>query len=185
MDHKPLHNKKNKRANRLTRRQFLKGSVAVAGSIALAGPVIVPASVLGANAPSNRITIGMVGMGRQAFYSNLKPFLNSSDTQVVAVCDVDAWRLENARKTVEKHYASNQRSGTFKSCSAYKDFRELLGRNDLRHPDPLHAADRPEGSRHRQPPGGIALQQRRVDRYLLRPETAARLQEQLDTDHPG
>ena len=126
-----MQSNKDKKANGLTRRQFLKGSAAVAASMSLAGPVIVPASFLGANAPSNRITIGMVGMGRQAFYSNLKPFLNSSDTQVVAVCDVDAWRLENARKAVEKHYASNQRSGTFKSCSAYKDFRELLGRNDI------------------------------------------------------
>jgi len=131
MDNKPLQSNKDKKANRLTRRQFLKGSAAVAASMALAGPVIVPASVLGANSPSNRITIGMIGMGRQAFYSNLKPFLNSPDTQVVAVCDVDAWRLDNARKAVEKHYASNQSSGTFKSCSVYKDFRELLERNDI------------------------------------------------------
>jgi predicted dehydrogenase len=131
MDDKSLQNKNNKKANAITRRQFLKNSAAVAASMALAGPTIVPASVLGANAPSNRITIGMIGMGRQAFYSNLKPFLNSSDTQVVAVCDVDAWRLDNARKAVEKQYAKSQRSDTFKDCSVYKDFRELLDRTDI------------------------------------------------------
>ena len=131
MDDKSLQSKKNKKANALTRRQFLKNSAAVTASMALAGPAIVPASVLGANAPSNRITIGMIGMGRQAFYSNLKPFLNSSDTQVVAVCDVDAWRLDNARKAVENHYAKDQRSDTFKGCSVYKDFRKLLARKDI------------------------------------------------------
>jgi len=73
----------------------------------------------------------MIGMGRQAVGSNLKFFLNASDTQVVAVCDVDAWRLDNAQKTVEKHYAQEQASGTFKGCSIYKDFRELLDRTDI------------------------------------------------------
>jgi len=128
---KLLNNKRAKKANVLTRRQFLKSSAAVAASMALAGPAIIPASAFGANAPGNRITIGMIGMGRQAFYSNLKSFLNSSDTQVVAVCDVDAWRLDNAHKAVEKHYAKGQRSDTFKGCSVYKDFRELLARTDI------------------------------------------------------
>ncbi len=130
-DDKSLHSKRNKKANFLTRRQFLKGSSAVAASMALSVPVIIPASVLGANSPSSRITIGMIGMGRQAFYSNLKSFLNSSDTQVETVCDADAWRLDNARKAVEKHYAKNRRCDTFKGCSAYKDFRELLARADI------------------------------------------------------
>jgi len=130
-DDKSLHSKSTKKLNSLTRRQFLKGSAAVAASMTLAGPTIVPASVFGANTPSRRIIIGMIGMGRQAFYSNLKPFLNSSDTQVVAVCDVDTWRLDNARKAVEKHYAIGKRSDTFKGCSVYKDFRELLARTDI------------------------------------------------------
>ena len=131
MDDKPLQNKRTKKANALTRRQFLQGSAAITASLALAGPTIVSASILGANAPGNRVTVGMIGMGRQAFHSNLKSFLNSPDTQVVAVCDVDAWRLDNARKAVEKHYAKDRRSDTFKGCSVYKDFRELLARTDI------------------------------------------------------
>lgn len=115
----------------LTRRQFLKNSAFVTATMALAGPAIVPPSVLGTNAPSNRITIGMIGMGRQAYHSNLKSFLNSPDTQVLAVCDVDAWRLDNARNAVEKHYANARRSNTSKGCSAYTDFRELLARKDI------------------------------------------------------
>lgn len=73
----------------------------------------------------------MIGMGRQAYHSNLKFFLNALDTRVVAVCDVDAWRLDNARKAVEEHYAKVKRSNSSKGCSAYKDFRELLARTDI------------------------------------------------------
>ena len=119
------------KANGLTRREFLKSSVAAAASATLLAPTIVRASVFGANAPSNRITIGMIGMGRQAFYSNLKSFLNSRDTQVTAVCDVDVWRLDNARKAVEEHYAKGEACGTFKGCSVYRDFRELLDQTDI------------------------------------------------------
>jgi predicted dehydrogenase len=70
-------------------------------------------------------------MGRQAYHSNIKAFLNAPDTQVVAVCDVDRWRLDNAKEAVEKHYAKEKTSGTFAGCSAYKDFRELLERADI------------------------------------------------------
>jgi myo-inositol 2-dehydrogenase/D-chiro-inositol 1-dehydrogenase len=119
-----------KKTDAINRRQFLKSSAAVA-STALLTPTIVPSSVFGANAPGNCITVGMIGMGRQAFYSNLKSFLSASDTQVIAVCDVDAWRLDNAKNAVEKHYAEEHVSGTFKGCSIYKDFRELLTRTDI------------------------------------------------------
>jgi len=73
----------------------------------------------------------MIGMGRQAYYSNLKSFLSASDIQVIAACDVDAWRLDNAKKAVEEHYAKEQASGKFRGCSIYKDFRELLARADI------------------------------------------------------
>jgi len=126
-----LRRRRTKKANVLTRRQFLKSSAAAATGAVLFAPTILPARVFGADAPSNRITVGMIGMGRQAVGSNLKFFLNASDTQVVAVCDVDAWRLDNAQKTVEKHYAEERASGTFKGCSIYKDFRELLARTDI------------------------------------------------------
>lgn len=125
-----LKSKITQKASALSRRQFLKSSAAAASTVLLA-PTIVPSSVFGANAPSNRITVGMIGMGRQAYYSNLKSFLSASDTQVIAACDVDVWRLDNAKKAVEKHYAKEQASGKFKGCSIYKDFRELLARTDI------------------------------------------------------
>lgn len=115
----------------ISRRRFLSGSVAAGAGMALFGPAIVPSSVFGAGAPSNRVTLGMIGMGRQAYHSNLKTFLGFSDVQIVAVNDVDSWRLGNAQKAVENGYAKEAASGTFKGCSTHKDFREILGRGDI------------------------------------------------------
>ena len=109
----------------LCRRQFLGALGAVAA------PLVVPSAVFGAAAPSERIGIGMIGMGRQARYANLKPFLHSPETQVLAVCDVDAWRLDNARQDVEKHYARQKPSGTHRGCMTTRDFRDVLARPDI------------------------------------------------------
>jgi len=49
--------------------------------------------------------VGLIGAGRQAYYANLRTFLHMPDVQVVAVNDVDSWRLENARKAVDGHYS--------------------------------------------------------------------------------
>ena len=117
----------------LTRRTFLH-RVAATATAAAAAPTVVPSAVLGADgavAPSNRIGVGMIGVGRQTVAYNLKAFLQSPDTQVVAVCEVDAWRLANAKKTVEGHYAKRAPAGSYKGCSTYGDFRELLARKDV------------------------------------------------------
>lgn len=114
-----------------SRRQFLRSFAVAAANIAIVQPAIVSTSALGRRAASDRITIGMIGMGRQAFHSNLKSFLHAPDTQVVAVCDVDAWRLNNAREAVEKHYAKDRASGAYKGCGTYRDFRDLLARSDI------------------------------------------------------
>lgn len=96
------------------RRTFLQSIIA-----ASAAPMILPRGVLGQNAPSKKIGIGMIGMGRQAYCSNLQPFLKSPDCTVTAVCDVDSWRLEQGLQAVEKHYKA-------KTAKGYRDFRELL-----------------------------------------------------------
>lgn len=66
----------------------------------------------------------MVGMGRQALYANLKPFLFSDDAKVLAVCDVDKWRLDKAKAEVDKHYKTSD-------CQATTDWREVVGRDDI------------------------------------------------------
>jgi myo-inositol 2-dehydrogenase / D-chiro-inositol 1-dehydrogenase len=115
--------------SRFDRRRFLK----VIGA-ACATPLVIPASALGLEstpAPSQRITVGMIGVGRQATKKNLKQFFTIPDVQVVAVCDVDSWRLAKARTQVNEAYAKDKASGTYKGCAAYPDFHELLARQDI------------------------------------------------------
>ncbi len=119
-----------------TRRRFLQATTA-----AIAAPYIVPASVLGARAPSNRIHVGCIGIGNQGNLI-LNRFLKLEDVQVVAVCDANRGSggykdekqflgREPAKKTVDAYYASERKSGSFQDCDMYGDFRELLDRDDI------------------------------------------------------
>ena len=108
---------------RLTRRGFLRAAAA-----AVAAPSVVPCSVLGADAPSNQITMGCIGVGRQGS-GNMQGFLDR--VRVVAVCDVDAGRAQAAKQTVERRYAERLGNGVYKGCLAYSDFRDLLARRDI------------------------------------------------------
>jgi len=123
---------KNKRL--LNRRVFLQRTVTAAAGVAFAAPSVVPDRALGADgntAPGNRIGVGMIGVGRQAYQVNMKQFLGMDDVQIVAVCDVDSWRKENAKKAIESHYGKNRPSGSYRGCASYVDFRELLARKDV------------------------------------------------------
>ena len=115
----------------LGRRTFIRQAARAAVAAAIGAPCVISAGALGAAAPSRRIAVGCIGMGRQAVYSNVRFFLGQGDCQVVAVCDVDAWRLEQAKRQVEKHYAGRSASGAFSGCAAVGDFRDVLARRDI------------------------------------------------------
>jgi predicted dehydrogenase len=99
----------------------------------------VPASVRGAEgrpAPSNRITVGAIGVGGQG-NGNLGGFLGDPRCHVLAVNDVDRNHLQNTQRRVNEHYAN-------RDCAAYPDFRDLVARDDidvisLATPDHWHA----------------------------------------------
>lgn len=112
----------------ISRRDFLKSSAI--GAATFSFPVIVPRSVFGAKAPSNRITIGCIGVGRMGL-GNLEHFLKFDQVQVVAVCDVDSKRARNAKELVEKRYGEQETTGTYKGCDCYKDFRDVVARKDI------------------------------------------------------
>ena len=88
-------------------------------------PTVVPASVFGSSAPSNRITVGCIGLGRQMINPNIPQLLKSPHSQLVAVCDVDTWRLANGRKQVDDYY-SKEKGVTYKACKTFTDYRKLL-----------------------------------------------------------
>src|SRR5689334_15919926 len=107
--------------SRITRRHFL----AVTGA-AIAAPTIIPASALGADgtpAPSERITMGVVGWGMQG-PSNTGNFMRQSDCQVVASANIDKNHLEKSLNAINGHYKN-------KDCKGYHDYREMMARTDI------------------------------------------------------
>ena len=106
----------------LSRRQFLRGTLAGAAVL----PTIVPASVFGANAPSNKIQIGQIGCGRIAHEMDMPGILKHDVARVVAVCDLDSRRVQLAKDRVEKHYADQTNSTKAVSVKTFGDYRELL-----------------------------------------------------------
>lgn len=110
---------------RIQRRRFLK-SAAFTAAGAAGFPYLVASSALGkagSVAASEKITVGCVGIGPQGT-SVMRNFLSQKDAQVVAVCDVKSNVLKAGQELVNKHY-----QGT--GCATYKDFRELLARDDI------------------------------------------------------
>jgi predicted dehydrogenase len=111
-----------------TRREFLKAAAASA-----AAPAIVPAWARGPFAPNDNMQLGCIGVGRQgqgdmqeAVYRGLE-----AGARVVAVCDVDAHRMQDAQWMVDKIYAAELGKDGYRACDAYRDFRELLARMDI------------------------------------------------------
>ncbi len=112
-----------------SRRSFLLKGAAALGAVA-AFPTIVPSTVFGATAPSNRINLGMIGMGLM-MGGHLEGMLNRDDVQVVAVCDVYESRRESAKKRVEQKYAEKAPGGSYKGCDAYLEYEKICERPDI------------------------------------------------------
>lgn len=103
---------------------------ALQGAAALAAPMIVPASVFGRNAPSNRVTIGAIGVGRISRGHDMKEIHRHADAQIVAVCDVDTKRLGAGMQLVDSRYAAST-GKDYSGTRGYADYRELLAAKDI------------------------------------------------------
>src|SRR5437870_878304 len=128
----------------ISRRRFL-----AATGVALAAPTIIPGCALGRKgrpAPSERVTLGVVGWGMQG-PGNTNEFLRIKDCQVVAACDLDKNHLDRALNTINKHYQNQD-------CKPYHDYREMMARTDidavmLAVPDHWHALAATEAAKHK------------------------------------
>ncbi len=128
-------NDKSKNA-KISRRQFI-GSVAAA----TAAFTVVPRHVLGRRGntppPSEKLNIAIIGTGGQGT-QNIKGLLGHADIQIIAICDVneqsDYSRFyyggvagrKPARQLIEKHYANQKSTGSYKGCASYIDFRRMF-----------------------------------------------------------
>ncbi len=158
-----------------SRRKFLKRTLA-GGGAGLLLPSIVPASVFGATAPSNRVALGHIGVGGQGG-GLLQGMMGLAEGQTVAVCDPIRERRDGAARTVNEYYASQRGQETYQGCQTYNDFRELLARKDvdavvIATPDHWHvplalAAIRAGKDLYVEKPLGLTMEQNKVLRSAV------------------
>jgi predicted dehydrogenase len=106
---------------KLSRRHFLRRT-----AVAFGAPLVIPGSVLGLNgavAPSNRITVGGIGLGPRG-REVLKSFLSQRDVQFVMIADVQETRREVVRVMVNRAYENQD-------CAKTGEMFDVLGRKDI------------------------------------------------------
>lgn len=136
-------------ARRLNRRRFLQQSGASALALAWAGRGACFLAARAGEVPAlARLGVGLIGVGAMG-RGHLRRLAGDPGVQLVAVCDVDRARREEARAIAEAMYAAAGRAG---GCPAYNDFRELLARPEvdavvIATPDHWHAFQAVEAAR--------------------------------------
>ncbi|HAC73929.1 MAG TPA: oxidoreductase [Porphyromonadaceae bacterium] len=114
----------------MKRRIFLKQAVATAvGTMVF--PTVVPSTVFGKNAPSNRINIGQIGFGRIARDHDMAETIKYDQAQFIAVCDVDKKRLYDGKNYIDNYYAEKTGNSKYSDAIMYDDYREMLLNKDI------------------------------------------------------
>ena len=102
----------------MTRRQFVKRSVAAAAAIS--APMVASSRVLGAN---DEILVGVVGLGGRGKGAHVPSFQKQKGVTVVALSDPDAQRVGSAAGMIESKYGHK--------VEQYVDMREMFDRKDI------------------------------------------------------
>ena len=98
-----------KQVKNQSRRSFLRS--AMRGGIGLmVFPGIIPARLLGNDAPGRKINVAQIGCGRMG-RSDMGNTMTESLARVVAVCDLDSKRLAAGKKMAEDYYTASRRGG--------------------------------------------------------------------------
>jgi predicted dehydrogenase len=112
----------------ISRRGLLRSA-----AVAIVAPYFVPSAALGrAGRPgaNERLTLGLIGVGNMGS-AHLEAYLGRDDVQIVAICDVDRMKREQAKAKVEQQYAAERESGAYKGCEIYHEYEQLLARPDI------------------------------------------------------
>ena len=114
----------------MERRVFLKKAAATAVGTAVF-PSIVPSSVFGKNAPSNKIHIGQIGFGRIAKDHDMAETIRYDKAQFVAVCDIDSKRLADGKKYIDDYYAKKSGKNSYSDVKTYENYIDMLGDKNI------------------------------------------------------
>ncbi len=112
----------------MERRDFMKKTAIATAAFGI--PTIVPSSVFGKNAPSNKINIGQIGCGRIARDHDLPGTWQHDVARIVAVSDVDSKRMADGKKLIEGYYTKKLGS-QYVDVKQYGDYREMLLNKDI------------------------------------------------------
>ncbi len=103
---------------------------ALTGLVSMGFPTIVPTNVLGKDAPSNKINIGAIGVGRISRDHDMAETLKYDQARIMAVCDVDSKRMEDGKKYVNEYY-SKKMGQSYDGVKMYGSHEELLLNKDI------------------------------------------------------
>ncbi|MGB3149274.1 MAG: Gfo/Idh/MocA family oxidoreductase [Maribacter sp.] len=121
--------KENKNGNLqiTSRRKFLFNT-----SLAFASIAIIPRHVMGRGflAPSDRINLGVIGLGKQGNILSNR-FLSNTGAQIVAGSDVWDSKRDFFKSNVESAYAKIRNVESYKGVRTYLDYKELIDQKDL------------------------------------------------------
>ena len=106
----------------------MKGSMGAV--VAMGFPAIVPASVFGQTAPSNRINVGAIGVGRISRGHDLPGIWQFDQARIMAVCDLDAKRVDQAKTLINGIY-SKKTDKPYDGVTGYHNYHELLANKDI------------------------------------------------------
>jgi predicted dehydrogenase len=123
----------NEKKTKLSRRNFLKNAATGIAATTIAGsgiPTIIPASVIGKFSPSNRINIAAIGVGRISREHDMPGVWQYDTARIMAVCDLDPRRVEEAKKLVNATY-SKKEGKPYDGVKTYSDYRDVLNNKDI------------------------------------------------------
>lgn len=81
-------------------------------------------------APSNRINVGAIGVGRISRVHDLPGILPYDDVRIMAVCDLDANRVEAGKLLINGAYAKKT-GKAYDGVTGYHNYHELLANKDI------------------------------------------------------
>jgi predicted dehydrogenase len=116
------------KSKKSSRRKFLKSTAGAAAALAV--PAIVPASVFGQYAPSKRINVGAIGVGRISHGHDMPGIWQYDNARIVAVCDLDAHRVDEGKKLVNDYY-EKKTGKPYAGVTGYANYHELLANKDI------------------------------------------------------
>jgi myo-inositol 2-dehydrogenase/D-chiro-inositol 1-dehydrogenase len=114
----------------MERRKFL-GQALTGVAVTMGFPTIVPASVFGKNAPSNKINIGQIGCGRIGRDHDMVGTMQHDVARMMAVCDLDSNRLKDGKLHVENYYQKKLGNSKYVDVKMYDNYQEMLLNKDI------------------------------------------------------